>query len=268
MISGGGSDLRGCGGGTSRNLGLVWAFLRILGPGLGVRAGRAASGRSGRGPLTSDGQWVVADGLWGGSRVSAVKGRQSGLWWPAFGGGLPMANGQWHSGPARRERWPVAGCACVRACVCARACTPPMCACVCTTQRQRHCQRPVGRAANGQWPTSAGPNPMGNSQWPMAMDPNRSGRWPMANGQGPQPHWPTSPMANGQWAMACALWLVIQWGVGCNGACGCSRCLQAARGGSWPMANGHGRQPQWPMANGQWQMSNGHRSWALARGHF
>ena len=167
MISGGGSDLRGCGAGTSRNLGLVWAFLRFLGFGLGVRAGRAASGRSGRGPLTPDGQWVVADGLWGGSRVSAVKGGQSGLRWPAFGGGLPMANGQWHLGLARRERRPVAGCACVRACVCARACALPMCACVCTTQRQRHCQHPVGRAANGQWPTS-GVHTAAPTQWPMA----------------------------------------------------------------------------------------------------
>jgi len=186
----------------------------------------------------------------------------------------PMANGTWGSHVVNDGRW-LGVRACVRVCVrvrvhypCARACAQPNAKGIANIQ---WVERPM---ANGRHPACTR-RPQPNGQWPMANGhgsqpqwPIANGQWPMANGQGPQPHWPMSPMANGQWAMACALWLVIQWGVECNGACGCSRCLQAARGGSWPMTNGHGPQPQWPMANGQWQMANGHRSWALARGHF
>ena len=125
--------------------------------------------------------------------------------------------------------------ACARACLCARACAQPDAKGIATSQ---WVEQPM---ANGRWPGAPTQWPMANGhgskpQWPMA-----NGEWPTANGQAPRSHLPTSPTANGQWPMGHGLRTVAgdPMGQGCSGACGCSRCLQAACDDQWPMGWSH-----------------------------
>ena len=163
MISGGGSDLRGCGGGTSRNLGLVWAFLRILGSGWNCGlAGQPEAGSAG-GPWRrmANGLLPMVCGGAAGCLRSREGSRGPGGLPSVVGCQWPMANGTRGPHVVNDGRW-LGVRACVRVCVRVRVHYP--CA--------RACAQPNAKGiANGQWverPMANGRRPAAPTQWAMA----------------------------------------------------------------------------------------------------